>query len=150
MLPNKTKYALRAVFMLAEKYDDGEPVLISEIARKERIPKKFLEAILLELKNNKILRSKKGKHGGYFLALDPVTVSVGSVMRIFQRSLAPVPCLSKTMREKCDGCTGEGNCKVKMVMKELYDATTRVLDLMTLREVVERSKRKFSDTMYYI
>ena len=81
--------------MLAKEYGQG-PVLISEIARRETIPPKFLELILLELKNQGILQSKKGKGGGYFLSRTPQSVSVGQIVRIMEGPLAPLPCVSKT------------------------------------------------------
>src|SRR5262245_47684867 len=112
MLTNKAKYALRALGLLAEEYGRG-PMLISEIARKEGIPKKFLELILLELKNQGILQSKKGKGGGYFLSRPPESVSIGSVIRYMVGPLAPVPCVSETAYMPCDECTDEKTCRVR-------------------------------------
>ena len=86
MLSNKTKYALKALQVLAKEYGQG-PVLISEIARRETIPPKFLELILLELKNQGILQSKKGKGGGYFLSRTPQSVSMGQIVRIMEGSI---------------------------------------------------------------
>ena len=89
MISNKTKYGLHALFFLSEKYNQG-PVLIADLAREESIPKKFLELILLELKNQGILESKKGKGGGYQLARHPTEIKLGQVIRILDGPLAPV------------------------------------------------------------
>ena len=90
MLSKKSKYALKALIVLAKEYGQG-PVLISDIAQREDIPRKFLELILLELKNQGILQSKKGKGGGYFLGRPPHQVSVGHVIRVLEGPLAPLP-----------------------------------------------------------
>src|SRR3989338_475506 len=112
MISNKTKYALKALVALAEDYVDNQPTLISDLARKEHVPKKFLELILLELKNRGILQSKKGKGGGYFLAKTPDDIKLGTVMRILEGPLAPLPCLSKTAYKKCDDCEDESTCNI--------------------------------------
>jgi Rrf2 family protein len=140
MLTNKAKYALRALALLAEEYGKG-PVLISKIAQKEGIPKKFLELILLELKNNGILRSKKGKGGGYFLGKQPGSVSVGSVVRLMDGPLAPVPCVSETAYRPCDECKDEKTCGVRWIMKEVRDSIAGVLDQTSLADMTERSQQ---------
>jgi Rrf2 family protein len=137
MLSNKTKYALKALQVLAKEYGQG-PVLISEIARRENIPAKFLELILLELKNQGILQSKKGKGGGYFLARSPSSVSVGQVVRLMEGPLAPLPCVSKTSYARCRECRDERTCGIRLVMKDVRDATARILDSTTLADVLHR------------
>jgi Rrf2 family protein len=136
MLSNKAKYALRALFALSEKYDEG-PILISDLAEQEGIPKKFLELILLELKNHGILQSKKGKGGGYFLGRTPDLVRLGQVIRILDGPLAPLPCVSQTAYRRCDECDDELTCGIRIVMKEVRDATAKVLDGTTLADVLE-------------
>jgi Rrf2 family protein len=136
MLTNKAKYALRALFALSEKYDEG-PILISDLAEQEGIPKKFLELILLELKNHGILQSKKGKGGGYFLGRTPDLIHIGQVVRILDGPLAPLPCVSQTAYRRCDECDDELTCGVRMVMKEVRDATSKILDGTTLADVLE-------------
>jgi Rrf2 family protein len=137
MLSNKTKYALKALQVLAKEHGQG-PVLISEIARRESIPPKFLELILLELKNQGILQSKKGKGGGYFLARTPQSVSVGQVVRIMEGPLAPLPCVSKTSYMRCRECRDERSCGIRIVMKDVRDATAQILDSTTLADVLKR------------
>jgi Rrf2 family protein len=137
VLSNKAKYALRALFALSEKYNQG-PVLISDLAAEEGIPKKFLELILLELKNQGILQSKKGKGGGYFLGKNPDSITLGQVIRILDGPLAPLPCVSQIAYRKCDECEDEATCGIRMVMKEVRDATARILDGASLADVVKR------------
>jgi len=137
MLSNKTKYALKALLVLAKEYGQG-PVLISDIAQREEIPQKFLELILLELKNQGILQSKKGKGGGYFLARAPQNVSVGHVIRILDGPIAPLPCVSKTAYRRCSECRDERTCGIRMVMKDVRDATASIIDSTTLSDVLKR------------
>jgi len=137
MLSNKTKYALKALLVLAKEYGQG-PVLISDIAQREDIPRKFLELILLELKNQGILQSKKGKGGGYFLARSPQNVSVGHVIRVLDGPIAPLPCVSKTAYRRCSECRDERTCGIRMVMKDVRDATAGIIDSTTLGDVLKR------------
>ena len=137
MLRNKTKYALKALQVLAKEYGQG-PVLISEIARRERISPKFLELILLELKNQGILQSKKGKGGGYFLARAPQAVSIGQVVRVMEGPLAPLPCVSRTSYMRCAECRDERSCGIRIVMKDVRDATAKILDSTSLADMLNR------------
>lgn len=114
-------------------------MLISQIAESERIPQKFLEQILLELKNNGILQSKKGKGGGYFLGRPPGEIIIGKVMRIFDGPLAPVSCASQTAYHKCEECADEATCGIRAVMKDVRDAIASILDKTTLEDMVQRS-----------
>src|SRR5215471_17941880 len=135
MLSNKARYALKAAIALARDFGQG-PVLISDIAQRERIPRKFLEAILLELRHGGILQSRKGKGGGYFLTRDPGSVSLGEILRVVEGSLEPIPCVSKTAYMRCRECLDENSCGIHMVMKEVRDATDIILDSATLAEVL--------------
>ncbi|MEQ1553176.1 MAG: Rrf2 family transcriptional regulator [Ferruginibacter sp.] len=125
MLSNKTIYGLKALGYLAKKYGDG-PILISEIAKEKKIPLKFLESILLLLKKNNILESKKGKGGGYYLAVSPKKVSIAQAIRIIEGPIALVHCVSLNFYEKCEDCN-ETNCGLRKTMTEVRDATLRVL-----------------------
>jgi Rrf2 family protein len=144
MITQKTKYALHAVLALAENFGKG-PMLISEIARKEKLPKKFLEVILLELKNKGILCSKKGKGGGYALAKPPDDVSFGEIVRLFNGPLAYVSCVSQTAYAKCPECRDEMHCGIRMVMKKVRDETARILDGTTLADVLAKIKKHSSN-----
>ena len=138
MISKKTKYALNALVYLARQYQKG-PILISEIAENEGIPKKFLELILLDLKNNGILQSKKGKGGGYFLGRSPAEIIIGRVIRIFDGPLAPVSCASQTAYHHCEECRDENTCGIRAVMKDVRTAIASILDKTTLEDMVERS-----------
>jgi len=123
--------------VLAKEYGQG-PVLISDIANREALPRKFLELILLELRNHGILGSKKGKGGGYFLARRPELVHLGEVLRVLEGPLAPLPCVSKTAYVRCAECRDERTCGIRMIMKDVRDATARILDQTSLADVLKR------------
>ena len=151
MISKKTKYALKALIYLARCYDKG-PILISDLARDERIPKKFLELILLSLKNNGILQSKKGKGGGYYLGKPPREISMGKVIRLLDGPLAPVPCVSETAYAKCAECHDEKTCGIRLVMKEVRDAMAKILDSTSLADVLERinvAEQKGKGVLHY-
>jgi Rrf2 family protein len=138
MLSHKSKYALKALIALSEEYGNG-PLLISEIARRQGIPRRFLEIILLELKMQGFLRSKKGKGGGYELSRSPAQISVGKVMRTLEGPIAPLPCVSKIAYERCKDCPDEASCAVRILMKEVRDATAAILDSTTFADVIRNS-----------
>lgn len=153
MLTKKTKYALKALLALARECE-GEPVGIAELADREGIPKKFLELILLELKNLGIVQSKKGKGGGYYLSQAPSDVTLGQVVRVLDGPLAPVPCVSETAYRRCDECADESACGIRMVMKDVRDAIAVILDSTTLEDVLRRmtesAENQHHELMYYI
>jgi Rrf2 family protein len=130
MLSKKTQYGLKALGYLAEKYGHG-PVLIADIATAKKIPIKFLESILLLLKQNKILESKKGKGGGYYLSLPPKKTSIAQAIRIIDGPIALLPCVSLNFYEKCKDCD-EKNCGLKLTMQAARDATLKVLEKKNL------------------
>lgn len=138
MLSKKSTYGLRALMNLARNLERGQ-VLISELARDENIPKKFLEAILLTLKNGGILSSRIGKGGGYSLSVAPRVLTVGRIVKILEGDLAPVSCLSGTNPVCCDECDDVASCGIRLVMADVQSAMNSVLDTVTLAEMVERS-----------
>lgn len=139
MLSKKAKYGLQAVLQLAEQFGQGA-VLISDLAAKQQIPKKFLEQILLELKNAGILQSKSGKGGGYSLSRAPQQVTFGQVIRVLDGPIAPVPCVSKTAYATCTDCADEASCAIRLVMADVREAISNILDRTTLSEALERSR----------
>jgi Rrf2 family protein len=139
MLSHKSKYALKALIALSEEYGKG-PLLISDIARRQGIPRRFLEIILLELKMQGFLRSKKGKGGGYELSKPPAQISVGKVMRTLEGPIAPLPCVSKTAYERCKDCPDEASCGVRILMKQVRDAIATILDSTTFEDVIRSSR----------
>ena len=154
-LSQKCKYALRALYALTDTYGRG-PVLIASLSKEHRIPKKFLEVILWELKQRGIVESKKGKGGGYQLALPPDKITIGSVIRTIDGPLAPLPCASETAYRKCEECIDESRCGTRLVMKQVRDAMAAILDHTTLANVcesvatLEDRERQQEALMYYI
>jgi Rrf2 family protein len=141
VLSRKSKYGLKALLVLAQEAGRG-PVLVSELSARDRIPKKFLEAILLELKRHGMVHSKKGKGGGYFLRRTPAEITFGEVIRVLDGPLAAVPCVSKMAYMKCVDCVDERSCGVRLAMKEVRDATADILDNTTLADVNLRVAKK--------
>ena len=135
----KAKYGLMAMLRLAREHGRG-PWLIAELAAAEAIPKKFLELILLELKQHGVLQSKKGKGGGYLLARQPEDISVGTVLRILEGTLAPVPCVGHEGYRPCDECKNPEACSIRLMMSEVYDATIGILDATTLDQLARRAE----------
>jgi Rrf2 family protein len=150
-LSRKARYALRALYALAADEARG-PVLIAELAEREKIPRKFLEAILLELKNAGVLRSKKGKGGGYALARPSERITIGEVVRVIDGPLAPIPCASERNFVRCEECTDEATCGTRQVMKKVRDAIAAILDTTTLADVraqIERAQHSAAATVTY-
>ena len=139
MLSNKAQYAFRALTYLVDKYNQG-PILISEIAKKKKIPLKFLETILLELKKADILDSKKGKGGGYFIKKHPSKTSVAAVVRIVNGPISMLPCVSLYFYEKCKNCD-EKNCGLHDIMEGVRDATLNILEKRTLKDLASGKER---------
>ena len=136
MLNKKTQYAFQALMYLAENQDKG-PVLIAEIAATKRIPLKFLENILLELRKAGILESKKGKGGGYFLNLPPSKIRLADMIRKIDGPIAMLPCASLYFYERCSNCD-EKNCGLHDTMIEVRDATLKILEGKTVADLVKK------------
>jgi Rrf2 family protein len=135
MISQKARYALRALIALS-RAEAGTSLMISEIATGQDIPKKFLEQILLDLKRNGIVMSKRGKAGGYLLLKQPDAISFGEVLRIVDGPLAPLPCLSKIAYRRCLDCKSEEDCEIRHVFARVTDATRQVLDTTTLADAI--------------
>ena len=138
MLSKKTQYALKALGYLAGKYGEG-PVLISDISKIKKIPIKFLETILLELKQAGVLDSKKGKGGGYFLIESPKKTTLAQAIRLVGGPIALLPCVSINFYEKCKDCD-EAVCGLNKAMKITRDATLKILEKKTLAELIDRAE----------
>jgi Rrf2 family protein len=135
MLSQKAKYALRAMLMLAERAP-GERLLVSEIAEHERVPRKFLELILLELKKDGLLESQRGRGGGFSLARPPDLITFGEIIRFMDGPIAPLPCASVTGYRRCNDCADERTCAIRKVMREVRNAMADILDRTTLADAV--------------
>ncbi|GGZ73185.1 RrF2 family transcriptional regulator [Algibacter mikhailovii] len=134
MLSKKTKYGLKALTYIARSIGDT-PIQVSEIAKSEQIPQKFLEGILLTLRKSGILGSKKGKHGGYYLRSEPAEIKMTDVMRVLEGPIAMVPCVSLNFYEKCDDCPDEDKCSVNKLMIQVRDNTLKVFRNTTLADL---------------
>jgi Rrf2 family protein len=135
MITQKAKYALRALVALA-KQPPNKPVFIGDIAESQKIPKKFLEQILLDLKHHGLVASRRGKAGGYGLLRPADTISFGEVLRIVDGPIAPLPCLSKMAYRRCEDCKDEAACEVRRVFAHVADATRDVLDRTTITDAL--------------
>lgn len=133
MLNKKTQYALQALSYLAEQ-KSKEPVLISEIAENKKIPLKFLESILLQLRKDGILESKKGKGGGYYFSMAPEKIPLARIIRLIHGPIAMLPCVSLYFYERCKNCD-EKNCGLHDTMIEVRDATLKILEKKTVADL---------------
>lgn len=131
MLSQKARYALHALIVLAE-HGNKEPIMIADIARLARVPRKFLEQILLDLKRRGIVRSLRGRAGGYLLGRQPRNITFAEVIRTIDGPLALSPCVSATAYHKCDDCEDEETCAIRRVLLAARDATAAVLEERTL------------------
>ncbi len=134
MLTNKGKYGLKAMTHLA-RMPPGQPALVADIAAANTIPKKFLDAILGELRTAGFVHSKKGRGGGYVLARAPEEIHVGEIVRALDGMLAPIGCASRAFFRRCDDCAIDRPCSVQIVMAQARDAISSVLDARTLAEL---------------
>ena len=134
MLSKKTKYGIKALVYLARQ-ENRIPVQISVISKSENISQKFLETILLTLRKNGILGSKKGKGGGYYLLKDPKDIAMTTVMRLLEGPIAMVPCVSLNFYEKCDDCPDENACAVHSLMLKVRDNTLEIFKNTTLGDI---------------
>jgi Rrf2 family protein len=134
MLSKKTKYGIKALVYLAE-LSSAKPVGIQEIADQKQIPKKFLDAILLEVRKAGILLSRKGKGGGYSLARAPQDISLGAIIRVLDGPLALTPCASRTAFQPCDDCDDVNACRIRQVMIDVREAMATVLDDRSLADL---------------
>ena len=137
MLSQKTKYALQALAYLSTHYKDGAPVLIGTIAKEKKIPVKFLEAILCELRNHEVLVSSRGRSGGYRLAEPPKKITLARVIRIVDGPIALLSCASLYFYKPCDNCDQQ-SCGISPVMKEARDAILKVLEKRTLNDIRDK------------
>ncbi|MEW6576649.1 RrF2 family transcriptional regulator [Sphingorhabdus buctiana] len=136
MLSQKTRYTIRALMHLADKYQQGL-VPLTEIAEAQNIPAKFLTVILSEMSRAGIVVSQRGRDGGYELALPPVDISYGDIIRLSRGSLALVPCASRFAHEKCKNCVEESECRMRALMLRVRDETAAVLDRISLADPID-------------
>ncbi len=140
MLTSKGKYALRAAVYLARHHTDEGWALAVDIAVAEDIPKKFLEAILVELRDEKIVTSRRGRNGGYRLAKAPEMIGAGDVIRAIDGPLALTPCTSRTQYAPCHDCVDPALCALRPVLQKARDAIADVLDGHSLATMADVEK----------
>src|ERR1700743_1904205 len=141
-LSKRGEYALRALIDFGIAYELGRPLLkIGELVEKERLPVKFLEQILTQLRGAGYIETKRAKAGGYFLAKPTKEISLGRVIRLIDGPLAPISCVSVTAYERCT-CPDEAHCGLRMLMLDVRNAIAGILDRYTLADIVEITLRK--------
>lgn len=138
-LSKRGEYGLRAMIVLAENASSGDSPMtqIKDIAEREQIPVKFLEGILLTLKNAGLLHSKMGVGGGYYLARPPKDITLGQIFRVLDGPVAPIKCVSQMAYEPC-GCPDEQTCGLRLVMGDVRNAIADILDNTSLADVTRR------------
>ncbi len=140
MLSQKCKYALRALLVLAHRQNE-DLLLVGDIAESENLPKKFLEAILLELNRNGLVRSRRGRGGGYALAKPADLITFGQVVRIMDGPLAPLSCVSVNYYRRCDDCRDEASCEIRRVMRRVRDAIAAELDGTSIADAMNKDSK---------
>lgn len=140
MLSKKTRYAIKALVVLGKNFGEA-PMQISKIASEEHIPKKFLEQILLDLRNAGLLYSKKGAGGGYGLVKDPAEIFVVQILRLTGGPVALLPCVSLNFYQKCDECITEATCGVRDVFLDVRNATLKILSETSIADIIRRESR---------
>lgn len=136
MLSQKTRYTIRALQHLADHWRSG-PVRLDAIAETQNIPRKFLTVILSEMVREGIVISHRGREGGYELALPPVDIRYGDIIRLTRGSLALVPCASRNAHEHCTNCLPEAECRLRGLMLTLRDEMAEMLDRVSLADPIE-------------
>ena len=140
MLSQKARYALHALIVLAEHGGD-EPMQIADVAEEARVPRKFLEQILVDLKKRGIVRSQRGRSGGYFIGKAPKDISFADVIRVIDGPLALAPCVSVTAYHKCEDCVDEATCSIRKVLLAARDATANVLESRTIAQAAANARK---------
>lgn len=135
MISKKAKYAIHALVRLGREVDNG-PIMTADIAESEHIPKKFLEAILLDLKKAGFVASKQGRSGGYYLIKDPAEVNLADIHRVFDGAIALLPCVTYKYYQRCDECVDEETCGIRLIMQQVRDETVRILKGSTLADII--------------
>jgi len=134
MLSKKTKYGIKALTYLARQ-ENRTPVQIATISKSENISLKFLESILLTLRKNDFLGSKKGKGGGYYILKEPKDIQMAAVMRILEGPISMIPCVSLNFYEKCEDCPDENTCAVHKLMAQVRDSSLKIFKNTTLADL---------------
>ena len=133
MISKKMKYALKALIYIAEQ--EGNQVTTKEIAEKAAIPKKFLEQILLELKKGRIINSRQGSSGGYYMLRQPAQIPLSEIYRLIDGPIALTPCVSQNFYEPCDDCVNEATCKIRIALARVREQTLAILEQTSIADI---------------
>ena len=138
MITQKMKYALKALLALADEAAKPrpEPLTIEEIARRSGTPKRFLEHILLEIRNAGVIASTRGRSGGYTLVKAPSEISISEMLRLIEGPIAPLPCLSRSAYQRCEDCKDEATCRIRKVFAEVFWSYLLIIDSLTLEDML--------------
>ena len=137
MITQKMKYALKALLVLAdEKASDGRAIRIEEIARRAETPKRFLEHILLEIRNAGFIASIRGRNGGYQLIKDPAAIPLSELLRMIDGPIAPLTCLSRRAYQRCEDCADETTCRIRKVFAEVFWSYLLLIESLTLADLL--------------
>lgn len=138
MLTKKMKYALKALLTLADEAGKDVPdaLTIEEIARRSGAPKRFLEHILLEVRNAGVIASTRGRSGGYTLIKKPAEISISELLRTIDGPIAPLPCLSRRAYQRCEDCTDEASCRIRKIFAEVFWSYLLLIDSLTLEDML--------------
>jgi Rrf2 family protein len=139
MLTMKTRYALKALTQLAQQ--PGSTVLIAQLAERGRIPRKFLESILRQLKDQGLLSSQRGRGGGYSLKRGADEITLADIIDALDGDVAPVACVSRDVDRPCEVCRNGGTCDVRLLLEDLHEATASILERTTLAELTRRAEQ---------
>lgn len=138
MISQKAKYALKALMTLAEEAaGDGEALTIEEVARRSTAPKRFLEHILLELRNAGYIGARRGRSGGYVLIKAPSQVPLSELLRQIDGPIAPLPCLSRRAYQRCEDCADEATCQLRRVFAEVFWSYLILIESLTLADLLK-------------
>lgn len=138
MITQKMKYALKALMVLGDEAAEGKPkpLTIEEIARRAGTPKRFLEHILLEIRNAGVIASTRGRSGGYVLIRKPAEVALTDLLRAIDGPIAPLPCLSRTAYQRCEDCTDEASCRIRRVFAEVFWSYLVIIESLSLQDLL--------------
>jgi Rrf2 family protein len=140
MLTNRARYALKAMLDIAAQ-PQAVPVALAAVADRQSIPRRFLENILAELKEQGLLEARRGKAGGYMLARPADLITFAEIIRIIDGPLALTPCTSRTAYRRCEDCTDEAACLVRRALLEVRDSTAALLEQNTLASALASPDR---------
>ena len=139
MITQKMKYALKSMMVLAdEQAGAGDALRIEEIARRAETPKRFLEHILLEIRNAGYIASIRGRNGGYLLIKDPAAIPLSELLRMIDGPIAPLTCLSRRAYQRCEDCADETTCRIRKVFAEVFWSYLLLIESLTLADLLDQ------------